>query len=66
MNARDLMAPNTDPTDEELELVAKEALNIALERRASYEKWVTGAIHEATIESDKHRLERRPEDAGNK
>jgi hypothetical protein len=64
MRARDLMAPDTDPTDEELLMVAKEALSIALERRSSYDEWVTEALVEATIESDKHRISRHSEETG--
>ena len=32
-NKRDLMAPDTEPTDEELHQVMKEALELAMERK---------------------------------
>lgn len=61
MKTRDLMAPDTDPTDEELESVARTALEIAMERKANYDNWVTTALEQASWESDKNRLHRRTE-----
>lgn len=37
---RDLMAPDTEPTDEELQLVMREALNSALDRKKSSDAWM--------------------------
>lgn len=39
-NKRDLMAPNTDPTDEELQTVMRDALNSALDRKKSSDAWM--------------------------
>ncbi len=47
-NHRDMMAPDTDPTDEELEAVAKEALLIATDRRTAYERWISTTLQAAT------------------
>ncbi len=58
MEYRDCMAPDTDPTDEELEAVAKEALAIAMERRAEYERWVSAALRDAETDAHLHRLPR--------
>ncbi len=38
--ARDLMAPDTDPTDEELALVMNEARDLAIKRRAISDAWI--------------------------
>jgi hypothetical protein len=37
---RDLMAPDTEPTDEELALVMREARDLAVQRRAIADAWV--------------------------
>lgn len=57
MKARDLMAPDTDPTDEELELVAKEALNIALAQDKERSKRTGEALKEAAAAAERNRLE---------
>lgn len=47
MNAkRDLMASDTEPTDEELQLVMREALNSALERKKSSDAWMRQRLSE--------------------
>lgn len=61
MNHRDVMAPDTDPTDEELEIVAKEALHIAMERQAKYDNWVSMTLEQAATEADKNRLSPSPD-----
>jgi hypothetical protein len=47
MTDRDLMAPDTDPTDEELDLVMREALEIAMKRRAISDAWIAARLEEA-------------------
>jgi hypothetical protein len=37
---RDLMAPDSEPTDEELALVMREARELAVARRATADAWV--------------------------
>ena len=39
-NFRDLMAPDTEPTDEELHLVMSEALSLARERKVISDAWM--------------------------
>ena len=37
---RDLMAPENEPTDEELQLVMREALDLALARKKQSDNWM--------------------------
>ena len=37
---RDLMAPDTEPTDEELQLVMREALSLVRERKIISDAWM--------------------------
>jgi hypothetical protein len=37
---RDLMAPETEPTDEELQVVMREALDLALARKRQSDTWM--------------------------
>lgn len=46
---RDLMAPDTEPTDEELHLVMGEALNLALERKKSSDAWMRQRLMEEVV-----------------
>jgi len=46
---RDLMAPDTEPTDEELALVMREARDLAVQRRAAADAWVAARLEEASI-----------------
>ena len=46
--ARDLMAPDTEPTDEELALVMREARDLAIQRRATADAWVAARLREAS------------------
>lgn len=62
MQFRDLMAPDTDPTDEELELVAQEALQIALTRNAESDRSTAASLKQAAIDADKNRLPRRKQE----
>lgn len=45
---RDLMAPDTDPTDEELEAVTRDVLNVVRERRAESDRRIAAALQQAT------------------
>lgn len=47
MTQRDLMAPDTEPTDEELALVMREARDLAVERRAKADAWIAARLQEA-------------------
>lgn len=44
---RDLMAPDTEPTDEELALVMREARDLAIQRRAKADAWIAARLEEA-------------------
>jgi hypothetical protein len=46
---RDLMAPDTEPTDEELALVMREARELAVQRRATSDAWVVARLKEASV-----------------
>lgn len=46
---RDLMAPDTEPTDEELALVMREARELAVARRAKADAWIATKLKEATL-----------------
>ena len=41
------MAPDTEPTDEELALVMREARELAVQRRAKADAWVATRLSEA-------------------
>jgi len=47
MKHRDLMAPDTEPTDEELALVMREAKELAVERRAKSDASIAARLEEA-------------------
>ncbi len=49
LKPRDLMAPDTEPTDEELALVMREARELVVRRRATSDAWVTARLKEASI-----------------
>jgi|GEM_PF-1558075 len=49
VKSRDLMAPDTEPTDEELALVMREARDLAVQRRATADAWVAARLKEASI-----------------
>jgi len=42
------MAPDTEPTDEELALVMREARELAAQRRATSDAWVAARLKEAS------------------
>jgi len=48
IQSRDLMAPDTEPTDEELALVMREARDLAVQRRALADAWVAARLKEAS------------------
>jgi hypothetical protein len=64
MKARDLMAPDTDPTDEELAIVMLEARNLAVHRRALSDAWIAARLEEAARFAREHRLPRKNEEDG--
>jgi hypothetical protein len=47
MTARDLMAPDTEPTDEELAAVTSAAYELVVQRRALSDAWVAARLEEA-------------------
>jgi hypothetical protein len=59
MNLRDVMAPDTEPTDEELEAVMREARDNAIRRRARVEVWIAARLEEAARFAREHSLPRR-------
>ena len=54
MKPRDLMAPDTEPTDEELEAVMLEARDRAIQRRALGEAWIAARLEEAARFAQEH------------
>lgn len=45
---RDLMAPDAEPTDEELAIVMREARDLAVQRRAQADAWIAARLKEAS------------------
>lgn len=45
------MAPNTEPTDAELELVMREALTLAIERKRVSDAWIQRQLREAVAQA---------------
>ncbi len=48
---RDPMAPDCEPTDEELSVVMREALDLALARKAASDEWMRRQLVEAVREA---------------
>jgi hypothetical protein len=48
------MAPDTEPTDEELALVMREARELAVARRAKADAWIATKLKEATLYAQTH------------
>lgn len=48
MKHRDLMSPETEPTDEELALVMRAARDAAVQRRAKADAWIAARLTEAS------------------
>lgn len=59
LQARDLMAPDTEPTDEELAAVMVAARDLALQRRALSDAWVVARLDEAARNAREHRGPRK-------
>lgn len=55
---RDLMAPDTEPTDEELAIVMCAARDLAIQRRALSDAWIAARLEEAAQFARDHRLPR--------
>jgi hypothetical protein len=53
---RDLMAPDTEPTDAELHLVMREALDLALERKKRSDEWMRQQLIE-TVKTVRERYQ---------
>lgn len=62
--SRDLMAPDTEPTDEELALVMRDARDLAKQRRLLSDAWVTARLEEAARFAREHRVVLPPKDGG--
>ena len=56
---RDLMAPDAEPTDEELAVVMAAARDLVLQRRALSDAWVAARLEEAARNAREHRLSRK-------
>ena len=61
---RDLMAPDTEPTDEELAIVMSEARDLAIQRRALSDAWIAARLAEAAQFVREHRVVREPGGTG--
>ena len=48
MDSRDVMAPQNEPTDEELAVVMREAKEVAVQRRSRADAWIALRLEEAT------------------
>ncbi|MFO0757737.1 MAG: hypothetical protein U0359_14665 [Byssovorax sp.] len=49
---RDIMAPDNEPTDEELAVVMREALAVAMAREAASDEWMRQQLAEAVREAE--------------
>jgi hypothetical protein len=56
---RDLMAPDAEPTDEELALVMREARDLAIERGKVSDAWVAARLEEAARYAREHARPRK-------
>lgn len=63
MKPRDLMAPDTEPTDEELEIVMREARDAAVQRRGLRDAWIAARLEEAARYAQEHGRPRREDEA---
>ncbi len=48
------MAPDTEPTDEELAATMRDALAMAMERRKIGDAWIAARLEEATRYAEEH------------
>ncbi len=62
--ARDLMAPDTEPTDEELAAVMVAARDLAVQRRALSDAWIAARLEEAGRTARGYRTAREPGPGG--
>jgi hypothetical protein len=53
-NERDLMVPDTNPTDEELHLVMRAALEVAMQRKKVSDAWMQQRLSEEVEKAQKH------------
>lgn len=58
--ARDLMAPDTEPTDEDLAVVMVAARDLAVQRRALSDAWIAARLEEAARMARDYRMARKP------
>ena len=56
------MAPDTEPTDEELALVMREARELAVQRRAKADAWIAARLEEAARFGRENTRAGRPRD----
>ena len=61
---RDLMAPDTEPTDEELAIVMCAAKDLAIQRRALSEAWIAARLAEVAKSARENRALRKREGTG--
>jgi hypothetical protein len=54
------MAPDTEPTDEELAIVMREARDLAVERRKLGDAWIAARLEEASRYAREHARPRWP------
>jgi hypothetical protein len=64
MKSRDLMAPDTEPTDEELAVVMRGARDRAIQRRARGEAWIAARLEEAARFAREHGRPRKHDEPG--
>jgi len=57
---RDLMAPDTEPTDEELAATMRDALALVRERRKIRDAWIAARLEEAAQYAEEHSRPRAP------
>ena len=61
---RDLMAPDTEPTDEELAIVMCAARDLAIQRRALSDAWIAARLAEVAKSARENRALRKREGTG--
>jgi hypothetical protein len=64
MKHRDLMAPDTEPTDQELEIVMREARDRAVERHTRAAAWIDERLEEAARFAREHGQPSKPTSPG--
>lgn len=63
MKTRDLMAPDTDPTDEELEAVTRDMLDVIRERKFESDRRLADALEQASSTAENAPKRRNETDA---